>query len=207
MSTNIDHWETIAINGLVVPWSAVSPSYNATHTGLYTIELDLRCEDGMCVGYKHMNRPDDPDPMFIFQGVRVRGEASGWAFADMLIPLLKQSLGTFDALAFWERGEWISRLQARDGQITETVVNVGAILKELDTAKALIMRLAPPDNITDPAERLNWLLQSNGVNVTPYTALRHKIIAAVEEPPMNDNASRVDRLLEIYRELVPYVQK
>ena len=112
MSYNIDTWRTKKIEALTIP-------------------IDAFLVNGFCINMTSANsvRIGGDSELFKIEGQLVSGnvvvekiynagEGSGH-FADTLRGVLKKSTGYLEAVLVWEGGDSITRLIAKDGEVTE----------------------------------------------------------------------------------------
>lgn len=138
MGNSIVHWQTLKCEGLEVPFSALR-GLNKRYRGESEIVVDLKCESGYMVGKEWVDKVPNPRvDVFKVQEIHVSGVGSQHTFYELLIPMLKLSRGTFDALAYWEDDGIISRLQALDGAVTDETVSVPMLIRLNEKLQTLL---------------------------------------------------------------------
>lgn len=125
MSYNISKWKTERLEDLSLPvvalyrhertdWHPDPPVVINTETG----ELLFRC------GCEEEIKGNLKDNVLTITDLDMAGEGSGTFFDWILLPALKESKGTLEAVIIWERGESIERLTIKDGAATRTDIEL-----------------------------------------------------------------------------------
>lgn len=123
MSYNIDNWKTKKLENLTIPFSAFFQhprnDWHPKHKdGLSTGETVLAC------GCEQEIRGFLRDTNFTVTGFDMHGEGSGTFYNWILLPALRQSTGTLEAVLIWEGGDSINSLKVENGKVTETPVEL-----------------------------------------------------------------------------------
>jgi len=131
MDYNISTWKTKRIDNLAIPMEA-----------LYHIDVDLikrgyapkapvvmqqdRAVQVLVIylGDGFINGVEHYDYMLYVTDIDLTGEASGTVYYEVLLPALHQSTGELEAVLIWEGGDYISRLIVKDGEVTESEVEL-----------------------------------------------------------------------------------
>lgn len=111
MSHNITHWTTKRMKDLIIPIDAFYISDRENGDGTVSISS---CESEGVTGAKE-------GEFLLVKSVDIYGEGSGAFLYDILIPALRQSTGTLEAVNIWE-GYEIERITVSGGSVdTETI--------------------------------------------------------------------------------------
>lgn len=118
MSYNITNWRTVELDHLILPIEALEDDLAKNHKDCVIIREIGKdglakyyfCEDGVVGGRMLRNG------MVSVHLVRCCGEHSGWAFEEVLVPLLSQSRGKLVADLVWEGGDRVERVTFINGE-------------------------------------------------------------------------------------------
>lgn len=130
MAYNISNWTTKRLNKLTVPldalydlneslssrgWQLPNPEIYSMDGGIFmAIELTEISEiKGELIG-KHI----------VISEIYFGGERSGTVFEEIFKPALEGSSGELEAVLVWEGGDSISRFKIKDGEITESEIEL-----------------------------------------------------------------------------------
>ena len=122
MPYNVSHWKTKVLDGLQFSTDVVPEDCNIGLTPTINMGGDLCVyvpigENNGIVGKLRGNLVD-------VGLIDCFGEHSGTDYADVLLPILRQSTGKLEAVLIWEEGDWITRLKVNDGQVTEEEIDL-----------------------------------------------------------------------------------
>lgn len=125
MSYNVDHCKVKKLENLRVPLSvlkAMDVNRYGEHLLVHEIGDDTWSYndngEGLSMSGTIMNDEARIRELIIF------GEGSGHQFTDLLLPMLKQSKGIFEAVLIWEGGDSINRVKSLDGVVTTEDVDL-----------------------------------------------------------------------------------
>ncbi len=126
MSYNISQWKTKKIENLHIPlealydvsddlasrgWQLEKPTVDILSRKEPKIRIEV-AEDGEISGTY-----DIASKLITVEYIRIRGEASGTFFEDIVLPALKESTGVLEAVLIWEHGDSIEQVTVRDGVV------------------------------------------------------------------------------------------
>jgi hypothetical protein len=117
MSYNIDTWRTKKIEALTIPMDAfLVDGFDIRMTGASSVRIgggsDLFKIEGQLVSGN-----------VVVEKIYNIGEGSGH-FANTLLDILRKSTGYLEAVLVWEGGDSITRLIAKDGEVTEANIEL-----------------------------------------------------------------------------------
>ncbi len=125
MSYNIDTWKTKKLENLQVPLKAF---YEHERTDWHPSQPEILDADTMRVelecGCEQAIRGVLKDGVLCIDEFEMYGEGSGSFRNYVLDNALKQSTGELEAALVWEGGDSITKLVVKDGELTETEIEL-----------------------------------------------------------------------------------
>lgn len=126
MSYNIDTWKTKKLDNLRIPLNAFyKHSRSDWHPQWENVTNDpARVEEVQLRGYEFTISGKRQNGVLHIEEINISGEASGTFYNWILEPALRESKGQLEAVLIWAGGDAVTRLVVKDGQVTNTDIEL-----------------------------------------------------------------------------------
>lgn len=126
MSYNIDHWETIELEDLVIPIGLLESKFDSENwltspDHLLKINYFLGEDEGI-VGTADGNN-------LCVDSIKIWGTGSGWDLRE-LETILKSSTGKLLVYIVWEGGDSHSLLEVNNGEVKHDDINIVELIRK-----------------------------------------------------------------------------
>lgn len=126
MSYNITSWRTKRIANLRLPAATLQFPAAMQQRGFHT-QAVLNPQDIVTItalGCEIVGFFPEHGPLLQITAIDCAGEGSGTFYHEVLLPALRQSTGTLEAVLIWEGGDTIERLLVDAGTVQELPVEL-----------------------------------------------------------------------------------